>query len=248
MPVTSDFATDVHNFWEKNRALVLMLCTAVLLAIVGYQGLQYFNAMRDQNAREDYAKAAGASDRLLGFAGEHSGHPLAAIALLQVADAKYSAGDYSAALTGYQKAIAVLENPTLKARARLGAAVSRLSAGDQTAAETDLKALSTDTAADKNIRAEATYHLATLANGAGKGDEVRQLLDEVTKLDGTGIWAQRAMQLRASLMGPAHQRSASSRNQLHGLAGLDVGPRLIQRIVDSIELTQSPLFLVRGVA
>ena len=58
-----------------------------------------------------------------------------------------------------------------------------------------------DSAADKNIRAEATYHLATLAHEAGRTDDVRQLLDEVGKIGATGIWAQRAMQLRVSLMG-----------------------------------------------
>ena len=195
-----DFAAEVHAFWEKNRALVLMLCAAVLLAIVGFQGMQYFNAMRDQNAQDDYAKAAGSPDRLEAFAAEHSSHALASIALLQVADAKYSAGNYSAALTGYQKAMAVLTNSALKGRARLGVAVSRLAGGDPTAAEADLKALSADPSADKNIRAEAAYHLATLANEAGRADDVRQLIDEVGKLDGTGIWAQRAMQLRASLM------------------------------------------------
>lgn len=200
VPVVPDFATDVHQFWEKNRAIVLTICAAILLTIVGYQGLQYFNAMRDENAREEYAKAAGAPDRLAKFADEHAAHPLAAIALLQLADAKYSAGDYAAALTGYQKAIAALTNSTLKARAQLGAAVSRLSSGDQAGAESDLKTLSADVKADKNIRAEAAYHLATVANESGRTDDVRQWLNEVDKIDATGVWAQRATQLRASSM------------------------------------------------
>ena len=195
-----DFATEVQNFWEKNRTLVLILCVAVLLAIIGYEGMRYFNRMRDQSAQEAYAKAAGSPDRLAGFAAEYSNHALASAALLQVADAKYTAGDYSAAMSGYQKATALLINPALKARARLGAAISRLGTGDQTGAQTDLKALSTDTSVDKNIRAEAAYHLATLANEAGRSDEVRQSLDEVAKLDANGIWAQRALQLRATLM------------------------------------------------
>ena len=195
-----DFAAEVHLFWEKNRTLVLMLCAAVLLVIIGSEGLRYFNAMRDQNAQEDYAKAAGSPERLASFAAGHSGHALASVALLQAADAKYAAGDYAAALAGYQKAVPALANPTLKARARLGVAVSRLGAGDQAAAEADLKALGTDVTADKSLRAEATYHLATLASEAGRTDELRQLLDEVSKLDGTGLWAQRALQLRASQM------------------------------------------------
>lgn len=198
--VEPDFAAEVHAFWEKNRTFVLMLCAAGLVAIIGYEGVRYVNGMRDENAREAYAKAAGSPDRLAAFATEFSGHTLASVALLQVADAKYTTGDYAAALGGYQKAAQVLTNPVLKARARLGAAVSRIGAGDQTGAQTELKALSTDTSADKNIRAEANYHLATLANEAGRFEEVRQLLKEVSELDGSGLWAQRALQLRASLM------------------------------------------------
>jgi len=200
-PAAPDFAAEVQSFWEKNRSLVLMLCAAVLLAIVGYQGMGYLNAARDRNAQEDYAKAAGSPERLASFAAEHSGHALASVALLQTADAKYSAGDFGAAAAGYQQATAALTNSTLKARARLGFAVSKLNAGDQTAAETELKALSADVSVDKNIRAEAASHLATLASEAGRTDEVRQWLDQVDKLDPAGIWAQRAGQLRASLVG-----------------------------------------------
>ena len=197
-----DFATEVHRFWEKNRSLVLLLCAAILLAITAYEGLRYFNAMRDQNGQDDYAQAAGSPDRLAGFAAEHSGHALASVALLQQADAKYANGEFPAAVTSYQKALSLLTNPTLKARARLGIAVSRLNAGDQTAGEADLKAMSSDASIEKTIRTEATYHLATLANETGRVEEARQLLDEVAKLDGMGLWGQRALQLRASLMLP----------------------------------------------
>ena len=200
-PVAPDFAAEVQTYWEKNRALILMVCTAVLLAIVGYEGWGYMNAVRDENAREDYAKAAGSPERLAEFANGHSGHTLAPVALLQLADAKFAAGDYAAASANYQKAILGLSNSTLKSRAQLGAAVSQLSAGDQKAAEVALKALSADSAADKIIRAEAAYHLASLANEAGRLDEARQSLDQATTIDPTGIWAQRAMQLRASMMG-----------------------------------------------
>lgn len=197
--VAPDFAAEVQTFWEKNRTIVLALCAVVLLAIVGFEVMRYLNKARDENAQEAFAKAAGAPERLDSFAKEHSGHVLASVALLQVADAKYVAGDYAAALSGYQKVAQVLTHSALKERARLGAAVSRIGTGDQAGAQTELKALSADTATDKNIRAEATYHLATLANEAGRTDEVRSLLEEISKLDAMGIWAQRATQLRASL-------------------------------------------------
>jgi len=67
------------------------------------------------------------------------------------------------------------------------------------AATAALKALSADTAAAAQIRAEATYNLASLASEAGRTDEVRKYADEVIKLDASGAWAQRAYLLSARL-------------------------------------------------
>ena len=77
--------------------------------------------------------------------------------------------------------------------------MSQIAAGDQGAGETTLKALQADTTATATLRAEAAYHLATLAHQAGRTDEAKQLLDEVTKIDATGLWAQRAFGLRAQI-------------------------------------------------
>lgn len=196
-----DFATEVHKFWEQNRQKVLIGCGAILLGVAGFFGWQELTRSQDEGTRAAYAGAGVSPEKLTAFAADHPNHALAAIALLQVADAKYASGDFSAALSGYQKVAEKLTNATLKGRARLGAAVSKLGTGDQAGAEGDLKSLGADTTADKQIRAEATYHLATLLNTPGRAAEVRQLLDEVTKLDDAGgIWAQRAGQLQQSLL------------------------------------------------
>lgn len=194
-----DFAASMHVFWEKNRSSIYILCAAVLVGIVGREGWQYFSAMRERDIEAEYAKVAGATDRLTAFAAEHPGHPLAGVALLRLADEKYTAGDFKTATANYTKAAEQLNNEALKGRAKLGAAMSQLGAGDQAAGETVLKALSADAALVKTVRAEATYHLALLAKEAGKTDELKKLVEEVSKIDPTSAWAQRAFVLRATL-------------------------------------------------
>jgi predicted negative regulator of RcsB-dependent stress response len=198
--IEPDFAADFHKFWEKNHQLVYLVCGAILLVVAAYLGWEKYQVARDESTRAAYAAAGTAPEKLSAFASANPDHVLAAVAILQVADAKYTAGDFSAAATQYQQAVAKLTNPILKSRARLGVAVCKLSSGDQSGAEADLKALTADSSLEKQIRAEATYHLATLINTPGRTDEVRQLLAEVSKIDDSGIWSQRASQLNASLL------------------------------------------------
>jgi predicted negative regulator of RcsB-dependent stress response len=192
------FETAIHAFWVKNRQGILVLCITALLAIIGTQAWQYFAASREQGVQAEYAKIADQTSRLEGFANANSGHPLAGVAWLRLADEKFSAGDYKTAATDYQKAAGSLQNAALLGRARLGAAVSQLNGGDRAAGEAALKAVSVDTALDKGARAEAAYQLVSLAADAGKADEVKKLAEEVSRIDATSSWAQRATLLVTS--------------------------------------------------
>jgi predicted negative regulator of RcsB-dependent stress response len=189
------FETAVQGFWAKNRQGVLVLVVVALLAIVAREAWQYFAASREQGVRADFAKTGDQVAKLESFASTHSGHALAGIAHLRIADDKFSAGDYKNAATAYQKAAGSLKNEALLGRARLGAAISQVNAGDQAAGETALKGVSADATLAKGVRAEATYHLAALAADAGRADDVKKLADEVSKIDATSSWAQRATML-----------------------------------------------------
>ena len=197
--VEPGFEIAVHEFWDRNRNFVLMLCAAALLVIAGREGWQYFANAREKDLQADYAKAGDSADRLAKFADAHAGHALAGVAALRVADEKFSAGDYKSASSSYQKAAGSLQTDALLGRARLGAAISQLNSGDQAAGEAALKALSADPAAFKSARAEAFYHLASLAAGAGKADEVRKLAEQLSLIEANGPWAQRATILVAGL-------------------------------------------------
>lgn len=192
------FADQVQAFWEKNRPFVLLLIVTVLAVILAREGWQAYGAMRERGIQAEYGKIERI-DQLPKFAEAHAGHALAGAAWLRVADDAYGKDDFRSAATHYAKAVESLDNVTLKSRARLGGAMSQIAAGDQAAGETALKALQADADATAALRAEAAFHLATLAHQAGRTDEAKQFLDEVTKIDAMGFWSQRSFGLRAQI-------------------------------------------------
>jgi len=194
----SGFEIAVQEFWQKNRSLILGLVVVALLGIVGREGWQYFAAQHEQSVRADYASAGDRPEQLTAFAAANSGHELAGVAYLRVADIKYTAGDFRAAADNYNKAIAALKVSAVLGRARLGVAMSQLGNGDKAASETSFKAIAADTSLLKPARAEANYHLAALAYEAGNTAELDRLVGEITKLDTSGIWAERAASLQAA--------------------------------------------------
>lgn len=191
VPIEAGFEIAAQAFWEKNRRLILGLCVAALLVVVGREGWLYYAAQREERVRSDYTRAAERPEQLLAFAKANSGHPLASVALVQVADAKYAAGDFRAAMEHYTKAVAGLKNPGLLGRARIGAAMSQIQSGDKAAGQAALQAVQADASLPKGVRAEAAYHLATLALEAGNTQEVSRLVSEIGKIDAAGFWSQR---------------------------------------------------------
>lgn len=193
------FEANVHAFWARNRGSIYLLCGAILVVIVAREGWQYFSTMRENHLQQEYAQISDKPDKLVAFADANSGHPLAGVAYLQVADRKFEASDYKGATTYYDKAAGSLKNQALLGRAKLGSAFSQLSGGDTTGGESALKSVSENQALPKAIRAEAAYHLASLALEAGKPDDVKKLVEDISKIDLGGPWSQRATMLLANL-------------------------------------------------
>lgn len=210
-----EFRLKVETFWEKNRSFIFLCVIVVLVAILGREGWQHYRASQERAIQQEYAKVERI-DQLPKFAEANKGHTLAGVALLRVADDAYGKNDFRTAAANYQKAADQLDVVALKSRARLGAAVSQLGAGDRPAAEAGLKALKDDTKALATLRAEAAFHLATLAHESGRNDEAKQLLEEISKIDAAGLWAQRAFALRAQ-MDMAQPAPAAPANQGSGI-------------------------------
>jgi predicted negative regulator of RcsB-dependent stress response len=205
----ASFEDQIQAFWKKNSRFILLLVIVGLAAIIGREAVQYMWKERERGISEAYG-ASDSSEKLKAFAAEHESHALAGFALLRVADEAYTAGNFTEAAASYAKAVAPLKDSPMAVRARIGAAISQALGGDRTKGEAELKTLADDMAIMAGQRAEARYHLATLAIGDGRLDDARKALDEVVQTDLTGMWAQRAFMLRSSLpAGPATPESTA---------------------------------------
>jgi hypothetical protein len=70
--------------------------------------------------------------------------------------------------------------------------MSKILAGQTADGETRLKQISNDTTQLPIIRGEATYHLATLATGAGQTADALKLYNQVAEIAPATIWAENA--------------------------------------------------------
>ncbi|ATC63612.1 hypothetical protein CMV30_06410 [Nibricoccus aquaticus] len=198
VPVAPNFEETLRKFWKKNSKAIYFACATAFVVIIAKGGLEYFRAQKEKDIAAAYA-AASTSERLKSFASQYPDHLLGAAATLQLADEVYSAGKYADAAASYQKASSVFKTGPFGARALLGAAISKVLSGQSADGEAKLKQLSDDATQLKVIRAEASYHLATIAMEAGRTDEAVKYFDLVSTLDPMGTWSRRAMMHRASL-------------------------------------------------
>jgi hypothetical protein len=192
------FEDKLRVFWTKNRNVVTGVCVGIALAIVAKGGWDYLGRQKETSVGKAYADAT-TPEQLKSFAASHPDHELGGVARIRLADDAYKAGKFADAVTGYDQAIAALKEGPLVARARIGRALARLQSGQAAEASKALKELAEDAQQFKAVRAEAAYHLTSLAVEAKNADEAQKLVDQLMQLDASSPWTQRAMSLRASL-------------------------------------------------
>lgn len=184
-------------FWQKHGKTVIALVVLVLLAILAKGAWDYRAGQKEVALQREYS-AATTSPQLKAFADAHSGHVLAGLARLRLADDDYAAGKSTEAIYGYEDVLTTLKTGPLASRARLGLAMAKLQGGKAAEGEAALKQLAADSNETKAVRVEAAYHLASLANAAGKPDDVKKYSDQLMAVDPTSPWLQRVLMLRAS--------------------------------------------------
>lgn len=196
--VALTFEDRLRIYWQKNGKSVVALVVIVLLAILAKGAWDYRTAQRELDIQREYA-AATTSAQLKAFATAHSGHVLAGVARLRMADEDYAAGRSTEAIYGYEDALPALKAGPLASRARLGLAMAKIQGGKTADGEAALKVLAADPAETKATRVEAAYQLASLASVAGRSEDVKKYSDQVMALDPSSPWLQRVLMLRASL-------------------------------------------------
>ncbi len=191
------FEDRLNIFWEKHSRTVITVIALIVAGILAKGAFSYFAAQRELKIAAEYA-AASDTAQLQTFAKSYPVSPLAGVAHLRLADEAYAAGSFSVAQVDYSAAANILGENPLAVRARLGAAMSLLQAGDAGAVAA-LQALADDTKIPGGIRAEAAYHLAVKARDAAQFADATRWTDLVLSTDSSGFWGQRAMQIRESL-------------------------------------------------
>jgi hypothetical protein len=217
--IAPSFEDKLHIFWKNNGTVVLALCGLVFVGIIAKGGWDYMQKQKELEIEGAYAKAT-TSDQLKAFASANADHSLAGVAQLRLADEAYTAGKSADALAGYDKVVAALKSGPLAARAQLGRALAKVQAGKVADATTDLKQLAADAGQFKGVRAEAAYHLTSLAAEAVNSADVQKYSDQLMQLDPSGPWTQRALMLRASV--PAAPATAPAKADAAPAGGVQV--------------------------
>ncbi len=196
VPLT--FEDKLNQFWQKNRGIVFGLCALVLAVILGKGLWERHQKQQEQDIETAYANAT-TPEQIKAFIAAHPDHSLSGVAELRQADEAYTAGKSADAITHYDKAVAILKTGPLAARAQLGRALAKVQAGKAAEAGNELKTLLNDATQLKALRAEAAYHLASLAADSGNATDVQKYVDQLNQIDPASPWARRAVSLRASL-------------------------------------------------
>jgi hypothetical protein len=212
-PTTAvSFEDKLQLFWKKNRNAVFVLCLAVVLAIAAKEGWQYMGRQKETEIEKVYA-AATTPEQLKAFAVSHADHTLGGIAHLRMADDAYKAGKSADAIAGYEKAIGSLKEGPLVARAQLGRALAKVQSGKTADGQAELKKMADDAKQLKAVRAEAAYHLTSLAVDAGDAAEAQKYVDQLMQLDVASPWTQRAMGIRATLPAQPAAGAPATKNE-----------------------------------
>lgn len=190
------FEDRLRIFWEKNHRVVLTICALFLAAILFKGGYGIISEQREKAISADYATATSDA-QLKAFVASHENHVLGGLAELRLADQAYAANNFTEGRPLYTRAAATLKNTAFGQRARLGVAICALQTGSSVEGETALKQIAADLTNAKMVRAEAAYHLASLAVTNANSVEALRFIEQASTIDPEGQWAERASLLRA---------------------------------------------------
>jgi hypothetical protein len=196
--VDEDFANaDAEDrlwlFWERNKNLIVRGTTAVVLAIIAAIGFHFWQESKREELGLAYVACQDEAARRA-FAAAHPGEPLAAVALLEVADDLRKANKLEDAAKAYEAAgkSFVGDAKAAKAiatRARLYAALTRQELG-QADAEAAIIAVAEDNSAPDTLRGYAMYVLANLALTKGDSATAAKWVNLMDKrLKPNHVWA-----------------------------------------------------------
>ena len=186
--------------WKNHSTLIVAGVVLVVFLIVGRGTWSAYVEARQARISEAFGLAESIEEKRV-FARDNIGHPLAGVALLEVADEVYRNGDYRMAEIEYSAALAVLSEPLLLSRARIGEAISAIQSGLVSKGEPLLRRIADDEEVPAPIRAEALFQLASVQFAEQRFENARATLDELAESSAAGAWVGPMTSLRAQIPG-----------------------------------------------
>lgn len=194
----ASFEDQVIAFWDKHQKTILVLVVAASVLALAFPIAAYVSELRREALQAEYSEARE-NGSLRAFAESHAKQPLGGMALLNLANDAYEAGDYSSAADDYAAARDAFGDHPARERALVGFAMATLKSGETTEARRLLEAIATDSTLLDTSRGEAAYALAILDWEAGDIEGVRARLNLIDGFEGSGFWKRRADLLRTSI-------------------------------------------------
>ncbi len=198
LPPDADIEERFNDFWKKNGPSIFGGIALGAVIVVGIQLFQYFADKKEQGIRDAFAAATSVEEKQQ-FVEDNSSHQLAALAQLQLADARYDEGKYQEAADLYAESARIFEDPILVSRALLGQGVSLVMGGSVESGQGILEAVALDAQTLDGTRGEAAFHLAVSQWESGDAEKALATSDLILQLNSAQFWVYRANILRERL-------------------------------------------------
>jgi len=199
--VDEDFANaDAEDrlwlFWERNQTVIVRSITSVVVGVLAFLAFYFWKEAQHEALGESYITCQDETARRA-FAAAHPKEPLAAIALIEVADELRRKNKLTEAAKTYEEAAAIAavadKTPAINAiaaRAKLFSGLTRQELG-QANAEAIITSVAEDNSAPETLKGYAMYVLANLALTRGDNAGAAKWINLMDKrLQATHVWAQ----------------------------------------------------------
>lgn len=195
LPPDSDLEDRFNHFWKTHGNSIFATAALAMVVVLGVQIYDYLQGRALASKQAAFAQAVE-TGQLAEFAESYTGEALAGVALLKVAHGLYAEEKFAQALESYQTAAESLGNTPFYERAILGAAMSRLLAGDKAAGSMELGAIAANPVFKDPTRAEAAYNLALHHWQNEDFTAMNAAIDQILTLSSPGMSGMRAERLR----------------------------------------------------
>lgn len=178
----------LYLFWQRYKSPFVVGIWVLLATVVGYQATRWWRNWRIERMQAAYQGLSTREERTR-FVLEHTSHPLAGVAALELADEAFRDESFADAARFYDQAATILKKEVLAGRAALGAAMAFMRQGETQEAIRRLGILSADPHALSSIRAEA-YYLQAL-HALEHGESADSFLKHMKTLQDSDPWVNR---------------------------------------------------------